>query len=222
MLLAYFDESGEHNRDSGNLSRLTVGGLLTTLENWQRISAEWNKVLETKSVTTFHMTDFEAYEGEFHGWSKGRHERLVERLLTILIKEPITIIGVSMVADGTRKRFRRTYAKCVVQAINGACMSGRLNYGQQPLSLVFAKTNDFSYRRIAAWCDKISLALPSLTSCTGTDPESCPPLQAADLVAYELARLERGQNRYRYPFHRMSRGPVSFNIRNLSKEAVVA
>jgi hypothetical protein len=40
MIQAFFDESGEHDRRTGRLVRLTIGGLLATVEAWQRFDAE--------------------------------------------------------------------------------------------------------------------------------------------------------------------------------------
>ena len=51
MLSAYFDESGVHDPQTGKLTRLTVAGALSTLDNWQRISTEWKRALKENGIT---------------------------------------------------------------------------------------------------------------------------------------------------------------------------
>jgi hypothetical protein len=45
MLQAYFDESGEHDAATGQLTRLHVGGVLASSEDWQIIDDEWRETL---------------------------------------------------------------------------------------------------------------------------------------------------------------------------------
>ena len=46
MLWAYFDESGEHHKETGHLTQLTVGGWIPTSETWKAFEGEWKLALE--------------------------------------------------------------------------------------------------------------------------------------------------------------------------------
>jgi hypothetical protein len=93
MLSAYFDESGMHDLQTGKLTRLTVAGALSTLGNWQRISAEWERALKENGINAFHMAPFEAYRGEFKDWSKLKHQTLLRCLLDIITSVPLIVVG---------------------------------------------------------------------------------------------------------------------------------
>ena len=66
-LWGYFDESGEHAKDSA-LRRLTMGGGIPTWEAWDALTDDWNIVLARFAVAAFHMADFD--DGCPHSTSK--------------------------------------------------------------------------------------------------------------------------------------------------------
>jgi hypothetical protein len=70
MLWAYFDESGEHDRVTGQLKTLTPGGCVADAAAWDALSVSWHAALNNAGVEMFHMTDFEADAGEFRGGSQ--------------------------------------------------------------------------------------------------------------------------------------------------------
>src|SRR5215469_1800948 len=100
VLWAYFDESGEHQPKTGKLCRLTIGGGLSTLENWQRVEREWRAALHGEAVSVFHMTDFEANRGQFAGWDKAKHQRLLAKLLSCSLSRVRARLFVSAGAEG--------------------------------------------------------------------------------------------------------------------------
>jgi hypothetical protein len=80
---AYFDASGHPNQQNV----LTVAGFVSSVKKWSRFDKEWNAILASEGVKTFHMTDFVSNQGEFAvGW-KGqtkRRKRFVEQLAACL------------------------------------------------------------------------------------------------------------------------------------------
>jgi hypothetical protein len=60
MLFAYFDESGEHDLTTGELIRLTLGGLVAPKEAWKSFEQEWRAALAWAGIEMFHMADFES------------------------------------------------------------------------------------------------------------------------------------------------------------------
>jgi hypothetical protein len=76
MLSAYFDESGEHDTQTGHLKKLTLGGSIAKTETWDLLSEKWNRILKDFGIECFHMTDFEANRGQFEGWDKTQERRV--------------------------------------------------------------------------------------------------------------------------------------------------
>ena len=218
VLWAYFDESGEHQPKTGKLCRLTIGGGLSTLENWQRVEREWRAALDGEAVSVFHMTDFEANRGQFAGWDKAKHQRLLAKLLDIVITEKMHVIGISTGVLEESGAFRTAYARVVAHAINGACTGNHLIFSDAArVNLVFARTKDFGMARIGAYCDQIKVAYPQLGVCASDDPSNCVPLQVADLIAYEVSHIDRSP-KPRYPFTRLSRERATFHVRKIPPE----
>jgi hypothetical protein len=207
MLSAYFDESGVHDPQTGKLTRLTVAGALSTLDNWQRISTEWKRALKENGINAFHMAAFEANRGEFKDWSKSRHQILLSCLLDIITSVPISVVGASLPVDA----FKATYPKCVAEVIKQSYIA-RLQFQDDVMSLVFAITPEFSALRIKNYCDAIRVAIPNLKICSGGDPAQSYPLQVADLLAYEISHAGRNAKE-RFPLRRLRRGPVTFHLR---------
>lgn len=83
MFSAYFDASGHPDQKSV----LTVAGFVSTVKKWSRFDVEWNAILKSEGVTSFHMTDFVSSRREFaKGW-KGetiRRRKFIERLAECL------------------------------------------------------------------------------------------------------------------------------------------
>jgi hypothetical protein len=219
VLWAYFDESGEHIRKTGKLCRLTVGGGLSTFENWQRIEREWRAALDSEGISVFHMTDFEASRREFAGWDIAKRRQLLMKLLDIVVADKMHVIGISTRVPDETSAFRAAYERAAVQAINGACTSNHLLYSDvSRVNLVFARTKDFGMARIGAHCNQIRGAYPQLGACDIDDPRNCIPLQVADLLAYEVSHIDRS-SMPRYPFARLSRDrkDATFHVREITQ-----
>ena len=85
MLWLYLDESGDHDRETGNLVRLAHGGGIARFEAWEALSIEWADTLIRFEVPMFHMADFEARRKPFEGWDNDRRRALLARLMDIAL-----------------------------------------------------------------------------------------------------------------------------------------
>lgn len=90
-LWAYFDEGG-HPSDSRVLA-FSMGGCITTCENWLALDAQWRQTLAEANVTWFHMADFAHFRGEFLGWTEEQRRRLLGRLLDIIDENEVRKVG---------------------------------------------------------------------------------------------------------------------------------
>src|SRR5262249_24692584 len=112
MLWLYLDESGDHDRESGNLVRLAHGGGIAPFEAWEALSAEWGETLERFEIPMFHRADFEARKKPFENWDNDRRKALLARLLCIaLVHVPVFWGVIGETTEGTigRRHIRRHY-----------------------------------------------------------------------------------------------------------------
>lgn len=76
---AFFDESGTHDESE----IISVGGLISTYDGWTRWEMEWRRILNSKGIKVFHLSEFMAREGEFkNDWSNTERNDFMERLCT--------------------------------------------------------------------------------------------------------------------------------------------
>ncbi len=81
------------------------------------------------------------------------------------------------------------------------------------LALVYAKHPEYSRETIERHFGDIGRGDPRLRTCTVQEQMDVPPLQAADLVAYEMSHAQRGDGQERYPFLRLKAGLKQFRLK---------
>jgi hypothetical protein len=88
MLTVYFDESYNHLTDKEPKIPLvyTVGGYLSTVQQWIAFESEWSEVLKKENIPYFHMADFESGFSYYKGWSKEKRIRFLQKLHEIIHK----------------------------------------------------------------------------------------------------------------------------------------
>ncbi len=187
MLSAYFDESGSH----GDSRVFVLSGLVTPAHQWERFSGEWMKALSNEGITDFHMVDFSHSIGQFKGWEAERSKMFITRLIDIICRRVSfrlwTVIVVNdyrqfviensdhmmytLSAIGCASRLRRiadrrsTYIPCMFE-------QGGLGGRRALDAFLVQQRRDPDFYRMGA------LRLG--------DRRLSPPLQAADLHAYEV------------------------------------
>jgi hypothetical protein len=213
QLQAYFDESGEHDRVTGHLLRLHVGGVLAPTEEWCIIDEQWRDALRQTGISVVHMKDLASTppRGEFKGWTPPRCHALLSSLLDILAARApkLSLINVSFPAHGP---FKKLYPTCVAQAINGVCSTSFLYHHYSEISAVFAETNS-SFVHTSAFWEKVRKEVPSIGSCNPGKPELLSQLQ--DLVCYEFSHMDKVGTASRYPLVRLLQDQKSFHIRRI-------
>jgi hypothetical protein len=201
MLWAYFDESGLH-KAGGELDWLVLGGGMATCENWERLSVEWEEVLKDFGIAVFHMADFESNHGEFKDWTVENHRALLNRLLDIQAEYVPEIFGVTNWTGRYREGFRQIYQKDVIDVMTVAA-SNIAPKQTEPISLMFAAHPDYAASNVIKCFDDVLADNTRIKTCTIGKPSDYPPLQAADMIVYELSRSIRDGRPLRYPYVRM-------------------
>jgi hypothetical protein len=215
MLWAYFDESGEHDRTTGHLRQLTIGGWVAPRAAWEKFDDEWAAALQWAEIPMFHMADFERYEGPFKGWKKEKHEAVLNTLLEIIAKHIKDGLGFTNKVFHTQPshHFTDTYENGLIDCLMHVANRSAYTY-QDKVSVVFAKHNDYRKGRVQRVFDFMNYGDARLGSLVVSDPISVLPLQAADIVAYELQHLNRDDysSTNRYPFRRLKELGCVFRI----------
>jgi Protein of unknown function (DUF3800) len=205
--VGFFDESGEHasRSDGGQLIRLTLGGCWAEFDDWSCFVNEWGAVLSAHSINEFHAADFFSYNGEFCGWDSRRdeHRALLNSLLDVIIKYVPELVGFSLSTPRGNDDFVRTYEANLSAIISNS------QFQSNP-AIVLARHKNYSAKRISEVVEATEGSMSyigfKIKTWTISSPKECCPLQAADLVAYELARFAREKefNRpMRYPLRRL-------------------
>jgi len=206
MMWAYFDESGEHDRDSGHLRRLTFGGALASCDGWLGLEPKWRAALDSEGLDTFHMTDFEAWQPPFDfrlpdgTRDYARHNGLLNKLLDAIGQHVPYTFGFTR-AVPTRRKFRASYKAGAIDVVmHMATKSFEFHEG---LSVLFARHKDFKPQGYDEIFSFMSADYPQLRTVGSDTPACLCQLQVADVIAYEVGRMERDGVPKRYPLKRL-------------------
>lgn len=195
MLRAYFDESGTHIGSPVT----AIAGFAATAEVWTAIETEWSKVLadfKDKGVEAFHMTDCLAATGQFSRLDAFWRNYLVNSLAAILERSDIQAIwaGVNtedwddLTTPEFREQFPKPYDLCFDEVVRQLYRWSRHGADGTPVALVFGEQTEYQTRNelaLQAWRRHPEFCR-FIGSVTYSSPKLLIPLQAADMLAYEI------------------------------------
>jgi hypothetical protein len=193
MLWAYFDESGTH--DPG-LATLTIAGWMAPRGAWDLFDGEWQEALDAAGVSHFHMREFAHFRGEFAGWTEQQRRDLMAPLLEAIgnnIKRGFGFTAHG--AEGFDGAYESAAASCMLHLANVSAKG-------DDISIVFARLDEFKVGRAQQLFNFVNCSDARLRDFAVSEPKGVPPLQAADLLAYELRSLRPG-GKGRYPLRRL-------------------
>ncbi len=218
LITAYFDESGTHEGSEV----VVVAGFVSGVSKWELFTREWKHCLDDWGIESFHMSDFESRHGPFKLWTKVEHKKRLNKLLALIHEHTLMSIGCGI----PKESFDRIVSK-EAKIICGDA------YGLAAITC-FRNLADIAKRpEVDGWLDCImeqgakgagALLLIQqeeskspewmnnnrIISLDFRDRRLFPPLQAADILAYELykhiPRNLRGDTRWpiRYPLVQLS------------------
>jgi hypothetical protein len=223
-LQAYFDESGTQSDDPV----LVLAGLLAPAENWESLSVEWQRLIDDWGIQFFHMSEFENNQGPYKTWrNEGVREIRLNALLDLICNHAKAYVSIAV----SEERFRQVY---------GADVKSNLKYAIAARTLFSSiSTLDRDGRRLSEYgldVERIAFFFESgargignverifnryynqplhrwlfrLVDFTFGGKKDYPPLQAADIVAYEafkhwIWQFNSDHSRpHRYPWRRLS------------------
>jgi hypothetical protein len=200
-LACYIDESTRGRFFS-------VAGYLGTVDFWDRIfTPEWTKALASapRPLSEFKASNCRQKRGEFLGWSQEECDSLVKSLISVLVRTR-SIMGFAsvlrlpgVVAPGfpDTKRQRVLVERCGYKGGAFACLYDSIQYGTQFFSPDIEYVQPIADERkkfykilLEAYADARRLSeFPGKVKCPiGADSRALPPLQAADVLAYEARK----------------------------------
>jgi len=213
MLTAYFDDSGTHP----NSDVVLWYGLFGHSNQWAHFDELWAAKLREPSLgkpalSRFHMAQCQAADGEFTGWSRTATDFLVHELGDIILRCMLWADGVAiprkdwdeLVKGNLRTALGDTEGYALRIAFVRATQWAREHGGQDRIAFVFdrRKEREAEGKRIYQLFDHLSKIEPNAVkpiSITFSDSTCIRPLQAADMVAWEM---------YQYSLESLKKGAV--------------
>jgi hypothetical protein len=205
MLWAYFDESGWH-APNGSLRKLTLGGCIASFESWERLSQRWSSALKMMNLPCFHMAHFEARKSPYSDWTDDERKSRLNTFLEILGEPERYCFGFTNLArpDDTTSSI---YKRCAHDLLLELAMF------DDEFAVVFARHPEFARQNeLLGLLQEYGMG-EKIRSCTVAKPIDLCPLQAADVIAYEVSRFEREVLiPRRYPLRRIQELGATFRF----------
>ena len=204
MLVAYLDESGTDTASP----TFWLAGYVAHAATWFEVSRLWRHALGRAGVRSFHMVDLAAGRKAFQDWDAGRRRDLMAELIDILEANHVVGVGAGVEKAAYQKAivdsgflsgslftkgwwktpylvaFQDVLVECLA-ATEGLPMS-------ETLSVVVENQPEFSGRaRLVFEQLRDKPRVPGrnrLASISFASKHDAVPLQAADLLAYELRK----------------------------------
>lgn len=210
MLSAYFDESGTHD-DS---EFFVVAGLVASPDAWERLTKAWQRILASEEVEAFHMVDFCHSRSAFEGWPKERRDRLIIRLIDT-IKKHVSFRTWSVVAMSDYRRIFSEPLDGFPYSLCSICCASQLRTVAQRRSIRIPYMFEGGGHGSALLFEEFRALLGSgqgdfygMGALAVGESKLCPPLQAADIHAYEVHKyftdqLKRAEPKVRRSFEEL-------------------
>lgn len=217
---AYFDESGTHDESKS----IAVAGYISTAPLWVEFSAQWQLALNDWGLDHFHMTDFAVKAPPYDKWTESERRERLTRLITVINSNVWGSVGVVL----PKKIFEGIFTPRVSRICGGACgvaaIACIMDLGELLRELKIGGSIAYVFEAGTRGIGEFARVFGSVLK----DPENKEyfrllslrfegkqdflPLQAADLLAYELYReLPRKagweQKSVRYPLTALAAVP---------------
>jgi hypothetical protein len=206
MLEAYFDESYNHRTRERPDDPLvgTIACWVSTSGLWKKFAKRWRRALTNFAIESFHMKDYEARQGGYRTWNNEERVERLKQLHRIMRDQAVYGCSISInLEDYERKilserEFARYFGRswyaygvrgCIKQLAVWCDKSSYKSPG--PIRYVFGE-----YPKQAGELDRLFNEMLNTpiekqryrVSCSWTKAvmKDTAPLQAADVIAYEL------------------------------------
>jgi len=195
VLWGYYDETG-HPSDP-NVTAFGVCGLRATCAQWLTFNEAWKKLLAAEGIENLHMKTFYSRHHEpYNGWSDAKKDSFLMSLVDLIETiKPVVGSMKKFPADGSEREtieeeWRESYHGCLRSSVMMLPAHAKVHF-------VFARHPEISQVSVDQYHGWVTDSYKQLWNDwrVGTlsfgDPKDLVPLQAADYVAWEIARDAR-------------------------------
>jgi hypothetical protein len=173
-----------------------MAGLVAPTLNWEFFEANWKAALNRFDLPYFHMQDFAQFKGAFRGWTEDGRRELFDALLRIIIESGAMPFGsivplaeYKKVTGDRQAHWVEPYYVCMVSCI-GLVAAFHSHTSFERVALVFSEQAKFKHQALGLFEDirqHYTFAQKALPPSFHNMRELV-PLQAADLIAYEMKK----------------------------------
>jgi hypothetical protein len=221
MLSAYMDETG-HSKDEKQ-KFIGMAGLIAPAVNWEAFEEKWKTSLKLPYIDLpyFHMTDFASRRKKpYENWSEEKRKKALGKLLITMECSYAMPFGAIVPMDAFRSLpkeqqdyFIDPYFLCFISLVASATtfLEAMNASADEKMTLIFSDQVEFRHRALKMYEDieQVGLYTRRSTPPILRDMRDIVPLQAADIVAYEMykeyeRRSYRPNNDTRYGYKRLA------------------
>jgi hypothetical protein len=171
------------------------------------------------NIECFHMADFEKWKEPFDfkradgTRDQERHNRILNGLLDVIGRRAPHAFGFTRNVSKPSKALEDTYEGCIIDTVMHLANASAYRFNDK-ISIIFARHKDFASPRIEKYFGFMNYGDARLGT-VGTDtPANLCQLQAADIIGYEISRMERDGVAKRYPLQKLSDLGCKFRFSN--------
>jgi hypothetical protein len=203
MLKTFMDETGIHS----DANTVAVAGYISRPKHWRAWSKDWNLHKRRipagrRPIKVFHSTDCANYRGEFAGWTKEERDPYVAQLLPVMPAHELAGIVIGIKLDDLTaalkghpeliEMFGTPYTACFQWAIS-IIMEITGQHGNGERMAFVHEVNDYKGEAFKAFEYVKEFLNPRKIPMTVSfgSKEDYPPLQSADVLAYEGGKFLR-------------------------------
>jgi hypothetical protein len=199
-LIAYMDESGTHDEKGVQPGSDTAAicGYVATYKRWVQFQKHWGKALNRHGVTEMHMKYFAHSRGEFEGWSEDKRRSLVRALDEVIDDTKLFALGglisvtdyVHILPDWAKAEVKHPFYFAVAVMFKSlAQWEGHLPTGKIDFVLDEKEGFEGYTREMFSTLKRLNpIHAERLGNLTFRSSSQFRPLQAADVLAYEVRR----------------------------------
>ncbi|MCH8041010.1 MAG: DUF3800 domain-containing protein [Nitrospinae bacterium] len=224
-LTSYLDDSGKYEDPGCKIC--CVGGCVSPEDAWKEFNTEWKAVLDQYGVPYLHMKEYAHSSGEnFGSWKDDEEKRrtflsalmdIIERKVMCVVGATVPIQAFDMLTPDQKRMVLDPFFMCTQEAFHGSSAAGWA--WRQKIKVRFSNDSENSQRikRCFDYIKTNSQIGEALEDFDMQDMRDNPPLQAADLVAYEVhyfakTLIETGPGHLRTPMKRLFRENYYFTF----------
>lgn len=192
----YLDESGTHIGSQA----VVVAGYIATADEWISFDSEWRTALTEFKIPFFHMSEFANRASSYRDWTKKEREQRFDRLVNIINAHVLGSVAVtiprlefaSALGGDSKKVPSGPYGLAATQLLASApklLPSGADHWINYVFDIGSPGIGEIQqrFKRFMKTRQRIAQRL-HVSGITFGDKDNFIPLQAADILAYELYR----------------------------------